>query len=129
MSGTDPGRVPAPRRLRPRDLVAVGAGGLTTRRLRSALSALGVAIGIAAIVAVLGISESSKADLLTQLDRLGTNLLTVTPGRTFGGETATLPKQSVGMVRRIGPVLQTAAIAAVGDAAVYRNDRIPSEET
>jgi putative ABC transport system permease protein len=129
MSGPDPGRVPAPRRLRPRDLVAVGAGGLTTRRLRSALSALGVAIGIAAIVAVLGISESSKADLLAQLDRLGTNLLTVTPGRTFGGETATLPKQSVGMIRRIGPVLQTAAIAAVGDAAVYRNDRIPSEET
>jgi putative ABC transport system permease protein len=122
-------RVPTPRRLRLRDLVAVGAGGLASRRLRAALSALGVAIGIAAIVAVLGISESSKADLLAQLDRLGTNLLTVAPGQTFAGDQATLPKQAVGMIRRIQPVQQTAAIATVDQTAVYRNDRIPSEET
>jgi putative ABC transport system permease protein len=122
-------RVPAPRPLRLRDLVAVGAGGLASRRLRATLSALGVAIGIAAIVAVLGISESSKADLLAQLDRLGTNLLTVAPGQTFGGEDATLPQESVGMIRRIGPVQQTAAIARVSDTAVYRSDRIPPEET
>jgi putative ABC transport system permease protein len=129
MSASPAGRVPVPRRLRLRDLVVVGAGGLATRRLRAALSALGVAIGIAAIVAVLGISESSKADLLAQLDRLGTNLLTISPGQTFGGDEAVLPKESVGMIRRIGPVLQTAAIASVSGAAVYRNDRIPSEET
>jgi len=129
MTTSPAGGVPAPRRLRLRDLVVVGAGGLATRRLRAALSALGVAIGIAAIVAVLGISESSKADLLAQLDRLGTNLLTVTPGQTFGGDAATLPEQSVGMIRRIQPVLQAAAIATVSDTAVYRNDRIPSEET
>jgi putative ABC transport system permease protein len=129
MSGSASGRVPAARRLRLRDLVVIGAGGLATRRLRAGLSALGVAIGIAAIVAVLGVSESSKADLLTQLDRLGTNLLTVSPGQTFGGEDATLPKESVGMIRRIGPVLQTAATASLSSAAVYRNDRIPTEET
>jgi putative ABC transport system permease protein len=127
MSGSP--RVPTPSRLRLRDLVAVGAGGLASRRLRAALSALGVAIGIAAIVAVLGISESSKADLLAQLDRLGTNLLTVAPGQTFAGDEATLPKQAVGMIRRIRPVQQTAAIATVNQSAVYRNDRIPSEET
>jgi putative ABC transport system permease protein len=127
MSGSP--RVPTPRRLRLRDLVAVGAGGLASRRMRAALSALGVAIGIAAIVAVLGISESSKADLLAQLDRLGTNLLTVAPGQTFAGDEATLPKQAVGMIRRIQPVQQTAAIATVNQTAVYRNDRIPSEET
>jgi len=121
--------VPAPRRLRLRDLVAVGGAGLAARRLRAALSALGVAIGIAAIVAVLGISESSKADLLAQLDRLGTNLLTVAPGQTFGGDTATLPTQSVGMIRRIRPVLQAAASATVRNTGVYRNDRIPPEET
>jgi putative ABC transport system permease protein len=128
MNNTTP-RVPAPRRLRLGDLVMVGAGGLATRRLRAVLSALGVAIGIAAIVAVLGISQSSKADLLAQLDRLGTNLLTVAPGQTLGGDTATLPKASVGMIRRIGPVQQAAAIAAVSDAAVYRNDKIPAQET
>jgi putative ABC transport system permease protein len=122
-------RVPAPRRLGLRDLVAVGASGLAARRLRAALSALGVAIGIAAIVAVLGVSSSSKADLLAQLDRLGTNLLTVAPGSTFGGQDATLPTQAVGMIRHIRPVQQAAAVAAVSDAAVYRNDKIPGGET
>jgi putative ABC transport system permease protein len=122
-------RVPAPRRLGLGDLIQVGAGGLATRRLRAVLSALGVAIGIAAIVAVLGISQSSKADLLAQLDRLGTNLLTVAPGQTFGGQDATLPTQAVGMIRRIGPVQQAAAVAAVADTAIYRNDHIPPGET
>jgi putative ABC transport system permease protein len=122
-------RVPAPRRLGLRDLIVVGAGGLTTRRLRAGLSALGVAIGIAAIVAVLGISSSSKADLLAQLDRLGTNLLTVAPGQTFGGDTATLPLQAVGMIRRIRPVQQAAATATISNTAIYRNDHIPAEET
>jgi putative ABC transport system permease protein len=122
-------RIPAPRRLGLRDLLMVGAGGLATRRLRAALSALGVAIGIAAIVAVLGISSSSRADLLAQLDRLGTNLLTVSPGQTFGGDTATLPLSSVGMIRRIRPVQQAAAVATVSNTAIYRNDRIPPEET
>jgi putative ABC transport system permease protein len=126
MSGT---RVPAPRRLGLRDLILVGAGGLATRRLRAALSALGVAIGIAAITAVLGISASSKADLLAQLDRLGTNLLTVAPGQTFGGDTAVLPKQSVSMIRRIRPVQQAAAVATISDTALYRNDHIPPAET
>jgi putative ABC transport system permease protein len=125
MSASPP--MPAPRRLGLRDLVAVGAGGLATRR--AVLSALGVAIGIAAIVAVLGVSSSSKADLLAQLDRLGTNLLTVAPGQTFGGDTAVLPTQSVGMIRRIGPVQQAAAVATVSNTAVYRNDHIPAEET
>jgi putative ABC transport system permease protein len=129
MNATPTPPVPTPLRLGLRDLVVVGAGGLATRRLRAGLSALGVAIGIAAIVAVLGISESSKADLLAQLDRLGTNLLTVAPGQTFGGEDATLPKDSVGMIRRIRPVQQTAAVATLSDTAIYRNDRIPVGET
>ncbi len=100
----------------------------TKRRLRAALSALGIAIGIAAMVAVLGISESSRADLLAQLDRLGTNLLTVSPGQTFGGEDAKLPKESVGMAGRINPVQQVAATGNV-DASVRRTDKIPKAET
>ncbi|MEO6714982.1 MAG: hypothetical protein ABIM89_16360, partial [Mycobacteriales bacterium] len=64
-----------PSRLLPRDVFAVGSSGLSSRRLRAALSALGVAIGIASMVAVLGISASSQADLLRTIDRLGTNLL------------------------------------------------------
>lgn len=114
--------------LRPRDVVGVAAAGLKVRKLRAALSAAGVAIGIAAMVAVVGISASSKADLLAELDRLGTNLLTVSPGETLFGEDAKLPLGSAGMVGRIGPVTATGASATV-DVPVYRSDRIPESET
>ena len=88
------------------DLARVSSVGLRTRRLQAALSALGIAIGVAAIVAVLGISSSSQAGLLAEIDRLGTNLLTVTNGQTFFGQTAELPKPAPGMIGRIGPVTQ-----------------------
>ena len=48
---------------------------------KSSLTALGIAIGIAMLVAVVGISASSRADVLAQLDALGTDLLSVAPGR------------------------------------------------
>jgi putative ABC transport system permease protein len=115
-------------RLLPADVLRVGASGLRARRLRAALSALGVAIGIASMVAVLGVSESSKADLLAVLDKLGTNLLTVGPGQTFGGDDATLPEQSPGMVRRMASVDGAAAVELI-DATVRRTDRIDEAET
>ena len=119
----------APRsRLHPGDLLRVGSVGLVTRRVRAALSALGIAIGIAAMVAVLAGSESSKADLLADLDRLGTNLLTVSPGKTIGGNNASLPTGATGMVGRIGAVQQSSATGSVG-ATVRRTDRIPETET
>ena len=96
--------VPAASRLLAADVLRVGASGLRARRLRAALSALGVAIGIVSMVAVLGVSQSSKADLLATLDRLGTNLLEVAPGQTFGGDTALLPEGAPGMVRRMASV-------------------------
>ncbi|MDQ3450122.1 MAG: ABC transporter permease, partial [Actinomycetota bacterium] len=115
-------------RLHPADLLRVGSVGLVTRRVRAALSGLGIAIGIAAMVAVLAISESSKADLLADLDKLGTNLLTVTPGQTLGGDTASLPPAAPGMLGRIGPVERTSATGTV-KATVRRTDRIPKTET
>jgi putative ABC transport system permease protein len=117
-------------RLRSGDVLRVAAGGLASRRLRAALSVLGVSIGIAAIVAVLGISESNRQSLLRDLDTLGTNLLTVTPGQElFTGDTATLPHRAVGMVRRIGPVNEVASVSQVGSATVRRTDQISEEET
>ncbi len=80
------------------------------------------------MVAVLGISASSQSALLRQLDRLGTNLLTVTPGQTLGGDDAVLPETSTGKIGRVGPVEAASATADV-DAAVYRSDRIPGAET
>jgi hypothetical protein len=112
-------------RLHARDLLAVSGVGLRTRRLRAALSALGITIGIAAMVAVLGISTSSRAQLMRQLDALGTNLLQITPGETFGGDTATLPKASTAMIGRVAPVQRVAAVGTVDDASVRRSDKIP----
>ncbi|MBB4929600.1 putative ABC transport system permease protein [Lipingzhangella halophila] len=120
---------PTPSRLGPRDTVRVAAAGLRARPLRAVLSALGIAIGIAAMVAVVGISASSRAEVNEQLRALGTNLLTVTPGDSFDGEEVTLPEESVDMVSRIEPVTNVSAVGAVEDTAVYRNDRINEKET
>jgi putative ABC transport system permease protein len=94
------------------------------------LSALGIAIGIAAMMAVVGISTSSRAELDRLLDRLGTNLLTVAPGTTLlSGEPAPLPAESVAMVGRIGPVTSATATGFVSAARVYRNEYVPVGQT
>src|ERR1700680_453803 len=108
-----------------RDLVRVGSLGLRSRRVRALLSALGISIGIAAIVGVLGISQSSKTGLLAELGRLG-NLLTVQPGPTFFGKNAQLSPLPRGMVSRIQPVTDVSATGTVSNVAVYRNQHIPS---
>jgi putative ABC transport system permease protein len=110
------------------DLLRLAGGGLRARRLRSILSAAGIALGIAAMVAVLGISASSRTNLLAELDALGTNLLTVEAGQTIIGGEAKLPETAPGMISRIGPVESTAATARVS-ATVRRTDRISSSET
>jgi putative ABC transport system permease protein len=129
MAAAPPPSVPPARsRLRTVDAVSVGTIGLRIRRGRTALTALGIAIGIAAMVAVVGISASSRADLLARLDRLGTNLLEVTPGQSFMGDDASLPEESTGMIGRITPVLGTSATASV-PATVRRTDRVSRSET
>ncbi len=110
-------------RLLPADVARVGAVGLRTRRLRAALSALGIAIGIASMVAVLGLSESSRAGLIRQLDELGTNLLTVAPGQTLGGDDATLPEAASKAIGRIAGVERVSTVRTLG-ATVRRTDRI-----
>jgi putative ABC transport system permease protein len=121
----------APRAATPllsRDLLRVVGLGLRTRRLRAVLSGLGIAIGIASMVAVLGLSASSRADLLATLERLGTNLIRMSPGQSFLGEDATLPESAEEMIRRIAPVQAVTAVRTV-DATVYRNEYIPEFET
>ena len=110
------------------DLLRVGAAGLLSRRMRASLSALGIAIGIAAMVGVLGISQSSSAALLASLDRLGTNLLTIQAGTGIGAGDATLPTTSEQMLRRIGPVETVASVTSV-DATVRRTDLVPQDRT
>ena len=115
-------------RLSAPDLARVASVGLRTRRVRAALSALGIAIGVAAIVAVLGLSSSSQAGLLAEIDRLGTNLLTVTNGQTLFGQTAELPLAAPSMIRRIGPVTQVQYTGSTS-ANVYRSPFIPAVNT
>ncbi|WP_254715105.1 ABC transporter permease [Actinomadura sp. NAK00032] len=118
-----------PARLWPGDVVKVGAVGLRTRPMRAFLSALGIAIGIAAMVAVVGVSSSSRAELDRALAALGTNLLTVSPGSTLTGEKAQLPLESERMVARIAPVREVSAIGLLDEAKVYRSGKVPATET
>jgi putative ABC transport system permease protein len=116
-------------RLLPLDAVRVASVGLRTRRLRAALSALGVAIGIAAMVAVLGISDSSKAGLLEELNQLGTNLLTVQPGQNFFGQNAQLPEAADRAVLGLASVRNAAAVTTVSSATVRASSYIEAAET
>jgi putative ABC transport system permease protein len=115
-------------KLRPGDVARVGVSGIRSRKLRATLSALGIAIGIASLVGVLGLSESSKSDLLDQLSALGTNLLVVQAGSGFGFGDASLPESAVGMVDRVGTVEQVASTLPV-EGGVYRSDFVPEGQT
>jgi putative ABC transport system permease protein len=119
------GDAPPVSRLRSADLLPAGTLGLRTRRLRAALSGLGVAIGISAIVGVLGVTRSSQAHLLTQIDQLGTNLLTVANGRDLGGDEKELPVTAAPMISRVGGVLRSAPTAQLDTGNVYRNELVP----
>jgi putative ABC transport system permease protein len=113
----------------PRELLAVALQGLRTRRLRAALSALGIAIGIGAMVAVVGVSASSQANLLSTIDKLGTNLLTISPGQTFFGANEVLPDTARGSVAHMSAVQRDSALYQVSGATVRRSQYVPSEQT
>lgn len=118
-----------PSAVHPGDMFRIATAGLRSRRLRAALSALGIAVGIAAMVAVLGISESSRAELLSSLDRLGTNLLTIEAGSGFGlGSGEGLPTTAEAMLGRIEPVQAVSSVTVV-DATVRRTDLVPNTRT
>ena len=121
------GRLPHSR-LRAGDVVSVGSTGLRTRKMRTALSALGVTIGIAAMVGVLGLSESSRADLSNRIEALGTNLLTVSPGGGFGAGDGVLPDDAVPKIGRIGPVQEVADVVVV-ETSILRNDVMNPNQT
>ena len=130
ISGARAGSRPAPTaaRLRLTDLARLAVVGLRTRKLRAALSALGIAIGVAAIVAVLGLSSSSAAGLNAEIAALGTNLLTVQPGQSITGQNAELPLAAPAMISRLPGVYQVQSTGAT-NANVYRSPLIPSVNT
>ena len=126
MIGTQP--FPRIQPLRPADLARTASVGLRTRPLRAVLSALGIAIGIAAMVAVLGLAASSQAGLVSEINRLGTNLLTVSNGQNLLGQPAELPTTAPAMISRIRAVTGVAATGSVS-VSVYRTPLIPAVNT
>jgi putative ABC transport system permease protein len=117
------------RRLGLKDGLRVASVGLRARPLRAGLSALGIAIGTAAIVAILGLSSSSQAGLLAEIDRLGTNLLTVEAGQSITGEDASLPLEGPARMTLLDHVQRPAHTALIKHEYVYRNPMIPVGKT
>jgi len=113
--------------LRPADVARLAVTGLGSRPVRAVLSAVGIALGVATMVAVLGISASSRAQLVSEIDSLGTNMLTVRPSALLGPQNAALPAVAPAMAARIGPVISVGAVGQVG-VSVYKNDRIPAAD-
>jgi len=111
------------------DLVRAGLVGVVGRPARAVLSALGIGIGVAAMVAVLGITTASQAQLSAQLSALGTNLLKAAPGNTLFGDTAQLPANAIDMARRIGPVTAASGTGTVKNCFVYRSDLVDPRDT
>ena len=114
--------------LRPADVARLAIAGLCVKPVRAVLSALGVALGVATMVAVLGISASSRAQLVAEIDTLGTSMLTAQPSALAGTQNATLPAPAPAMAARIGPVIAVGAVGAVS-ASIYKNDHIPAANT
>lgn len=113
-------------RLSVRDALATAALGPRSRVSRSLLSMLGVGIGIATLVAILGITATNEARLRAELEAMGSNVLVVTPGQGPDLEPVPLPEQAPTMIRRIGPVTGAAVVRELGEGAgVFRNDLVP----
>lgn len=116
-------------RLTVADSIRTALIGPRSRPLRTALSALGVAVGIAALTAITGIAASNQAQLLAELDDLGANMLVVQPGVTSDGTEVPLPEEAASMVARIDDVEQVGVLESVPEGTgVYRNDLIPESQ-
>jgi putative ABC transport system permease protein len=103
----------------------VASAGLRRRPLRAALSALGIAIGTAAIVGILGLSSSAQAGLLAEIDRLGTNMLTVEAGQRLTGGEAELPAEAPDRIGHLGAVRSVTYTGLLPETNVYRSSLIP----
>jgi len=110
-----------------RELVRVAAAGLMARKVRTLLIMLGPILGVAAIVAAIGINESSKGYLKAKLQELGTDLIVANAQDAIGGfgQSPRIPAEAVGRVSRLPDVtsvtgtLQIANIVTLPFEAAY----------
>ncbi|HEY3163538.1 MAG TPA: ABC transporter permease [Candidatus Limnocylindrales bacterium] len=99
------------------ELLRLALSRLRTSRLRAALTMLGVVIGVASVVALVGVGQGTTTNITARLASLGTNLLTISP---TGGASASLTIEdaeavaTVDGVVAVAPELQTSKTIAVG---------------
>ena len=100
------------------ELLRLALSRLRTSRLRAALTMLGVVIGVASVVALVGVGQGTTSNITTRLSALGTNLLTISP--TGRSTTANLTLEDavaiakVDGVAAVAPELQTSTSIVVG---------------
>ncbi len=123
-----PPEPPHPSRLRFGDVVHLGATGIRRSPMRSVLSALGIAIGIAAMIAVVGISTSSQVNLNAQLTALGTNVLTSEANTDLMGPETKLPVNTVSKVRMTDGIESASGTGNI-PVNVYRTPLIDESAT
>ena len=108
-----------------RDVLRTATEAVRTHRLRSALTMLGILIGITAVVLTVGIGEGAKAKVQDQINELGTNILVISPGSstsstgTRGGfgsaSTLTLQDAQALQSKTVAPDIQTVAPASTSE--------------
>ena len=105
-----------------RDLVGLGVRSLRRNALRSALTMLGIVIGVAAVIAMVTMGAGVTAQVGADLSRLGTNLLLVRPGESHpgsGGARSDAPPFTVADVQAIErEVPEASAVAPVDTTAL-----------
>jgi putative ABC transport system permease protein len=112
------------------DYLLLGFGAVRSHRLRSLLSMLGIAIGIAAVMLLTSIGEGTRRHLLAQFTQFGTNILQVNPGKTetlgipgvLGGTTHKLTIDDAEAVARLAGVQKIVPVA-MGQARVEAEGR------
>ncbi len=116
-----------------RDLLTLTAGALASHRLRSLLSMLGIAVGIASVVLLTSIGEGTRVYLVSQFSQFGTNLLQINPGKAktvgipgaLGGTTHKLTIDDAEAIARL-PGVEDAMPTAYGTARVEAQGRARS---
>jgi len=117
-------------RIDPVELVRLSFGSFQGHRLRTALSMLGIAIGVAAVILLTSLGEGARRYMVEQFSQFGTNLLQVQPGKT---ETHGVPSNLFGANQPLtiddaealarAPILQAVVPIAIGQARVEGNGR------
>src|SRR6187401_804751 len=104
-----------------RELLRLSLSRLRTSRLRAFLTMLGVIIGVASVVALVGVSQGTTSRITDQLDQLGTNLLTISPTTMSSDGSTSLSLEDAEAIAElesvagVAPEVSTSATVSAGD--------------